>query len=1043
MNRLTQFSMKNVAALIIMMIMLFVGGLYSATQLKEENMPNVSFPVVAITTTYIGAPKDVMDEITAPIEKKLANIEDLDSMQSTSSDNFSMVIILFKQDVDIDKKKQEVQDLLQEVSLPATAGAPKASTFGAASFPSNYLVAFANEGVSQTELDKSFKDTIKPGLEGIKGIDHMDIIGARDTSLDIELDATAMNQYGLSPGLLSNAINSAVTKTPIGSVQIDGNDRMTRVTGDISSLYELQQLEITTPKGDIVKLDQVAKVKAITENTYNGRLDAKPAIGLILYKAGSANAVEFSDAIHKKIEDWKTTLPSVSFMNTYDSADQIKESISGLVREGIVGAILASLMILIFLRNVRMTLIVLVSIPLSILITLLLMSQLDLTLNTMTLGGIFIAVGRVVDDSIVVIENIYASLEKAQERKESVILMATKQVSMAITSSTLATVGVFAPLALVTGVVGGFFRPFALTIACALLSSLIVALTVIPMLAKLLVLNSKPGKGHHDETKPTKLTMFYERVLTWSLKNRIKTLLLSLVILVVTIGGTIPFLSVAFLPESAASQTMYFQLKLPNATPFDATDAKAKEIEGTLLDLKDSNGEPVFTFVEALVGYSGSTVETGKDSRTPNAAQIFVKVNDKVDPDKVKDQVKTYMLSELPAGSEVTPKSMEGDMGGVSSTDFAYTLQGDDQLQLEKAAGMVKEKLKTYPELTNIEDNLSDAKTEIEITVDQSKARAYGLSAASVRDTARLWIQKQNLGDLKFDNLTYTTTVSLDKSDKDSLSKLGDIPLSGPNGSTVYLKEVAKVAEVQGAVSLNREDQYQLVKVSAKINDKNKTTVSAKLTKELKELELPEGVTTKVEGVSDDVTESFTQLFVAMAAAVFVVYLIMVLAFGNAGAPFAILFSLPLAAIGGLLGLVITREPLTVTSMIGFLMLIGIVVTNAIVLIDRAQQLREDGYTVRHALIEAGKVRLRPIIMTAGATIMALLPLALGISAEGGLIGKGLGVVVIGGLITSTVLTLVVVPIVYELIDSVKNRIGRMFKRNKKADKMTTSSVEV
>jgi len=396
------------------------------------------------------------------------------------------------------------------------------------------------------------------------------------------------------------------------------------------------------------------------------------------------------------------------------------------------------------------------------------------------------------------------------------------------------------------------------------------------------------------------------------------------------------------------------------------------------------------------------------------------------------------MLSELPAGSEVEPKEMEGDFG-ASSTDFAYELKGDDQLQLEKAAKLVKDKLATFPELSEIEDNLSDAKTEIEIAVDQNKARAYGLSASTVRDTARTWITKQSLGDMKFDNITYTTTVSLDKSDKNSLEKLGDIPSTASNGSTVLLKEVAKINEIKGAASLGREDQQQLVKVTAKINSDNKNAVSHALSEALKTVELPEGVSPKVTGVSADITESFTQLFVAMAAAIFVVYLIMVLAFGNAGAPFAILFSLPLAAIGGLLGLVIAREPLTVTSMIGFLMLIGIVVTNAIVLIDRAQQLREEGYTVRHALIEAGKVRLRPIIMTAGATIMALFPLALGISGEGGLIGKGLGVVVIGGLATSTVLTLVVVPIVYELIESVKNRFGRMFKRNKKESNAISS----
>ncbi|NRF90829.1 efflux RND transporter permease subunit [Paenibacillus frigoriresistens] len=1037
MNRLTQFSMKNVSALFIIMIMLFVGGFYSSTQLKVENMPNVSFPVVAVTTTYTGAPKDVMDEITAPIEEKLANIEDLDSMSSTSSDNFSTIIIMFKQNVDIDKKKQAVQDMLAQVSLPATAGAPKASTFGAASFPSNYLVAYAKDGVSQTELDKSFKDKIKPGLEGIKGIDHMNVIGSRSTSLDIELDAAALDVYGLSPALVSNAINSAATKSPIGSVEISGNNKMTRVTGNLSSLYDLEQVEITTPKGDIVTLAQVSKVKAITESNFNGRLDGRPAIGMILYKAGSANAVDFSGSIEKQIHEWETTLPNITFKNTYDSADQIKTSIAGLVREGVVGAVLASLMILIFLRNIRMTLIVLVSIPLSILITLLLMSQLNLTLNTMTLGGIFIAVGRVVDDSIVVIENIYASLEKAQERKESVIALATKQVSMAITSSTLATVGVFAPLALVTGVVGGFFRPFALTIACALLSSLIVALTVIPMLAKLLVLRSKPGKGHHDESKPTKLTAFYEKALTWSLKNRIKALLISGLLLVVTIAATVPFLSVSFLPSSKPSTTMYFQLKMPYATSFEATDAKTKEIEAVLLDTKDSNGEPVFKFVEALVGYAGKD-----DERTPYASQIFVQVNDKVNPNQVKDQMKAYILSELPSGSEVVPKSMEGDFG-VSSTDFAYTLQGEDQLQLEKAAGLVKEKLTTFTELSEIGDNLSDAKTEIEIAVDQKKARAYGLSSSTVRDTARAWIQKQKLGDMKFDNIVYTTTVSLDKSDKDTLEKLGNIPLTGSNGSKVLLKEVAKVTETKGAASLAREKQQQLVKVTAKINSADKTGVSAKLSAALKDIQLPEGVTPKISGVSDDVNDSFKQLFIAMVAAIFVVYLIMVLAFGNASAPFAILFSLPLAVIGGLLGLVIAREPLTVTSMIGFLMLIGIVVTNAIVLIDRAQQLREDGYTVRHALIEAGKVRLRPIIMTAGATIMALVPLALGISGEGGLIGKGLGVVVIGGLITSTLLTLVVVPIVYELIESIKNRIGRMFNRKKGNEKTTISTLEV
>ncbi|PYI53361.1 efflux RND transporter permease subunit [Paenibacillus flagellatus] len=1021
MNRIIAFSMKNVSALFIIVIMLFLGGFYSTTQLKIENMPDVSFPVVAVVTTYTGAPQDVLDQVTEPLEEKLANLEDLDSMTSTSSDNVSSIVLMFKQNADTDQKKLDVQDLLAEVDLPESAGTPKVSTFGAASTPANYLVAYAADGTSQAELDKHFEETIKPGLEGMKGIDHMDVIGARGTSLDIKLDASALELYGLGPSQVGDAVRAAATRSPIGSVKVNGNEKMARVTGAMNSLYELEQIEIPTPKGDVVTLSRLGEVKAITESDFIGRLDGKPAIGVILYKTGSANAVEFSKELERKLHEWESTLPNIVFQSTYDSADDIKHSIEGLVREGVMGALLASVMILLFLRNVRMTLIVLVSLPLSILITLLLMLQLGLTLNTMTLGGIFMAIGRVVDDSIVVIENIYASLEKAHRRNESVIALATNQVASAITSSTLATAGVFVPLGFVTGFVGEFIKPFALTISIALLASLLVALTVIPMLAKVMVLRSASGKAHHSDDKPGTLSGFYEKALRWSLNNRMKTLLVSGLLLAVTIAVTVPSLSVSLLPNPKSSKSMYFQIKLPYDTSFEVTNAITKQLETILADSGDSKGEPVFKFVEALVGYAGND-----DERVPYASQIFVEVNDRVDPAQAKEQLNAFLLSELPAGSEVDARTLEADSGAMTE-DFAYALKGEDQAQLQAAAAVVKEKLLAFPELTEVEDNLSDAKKEVQITVDPAKARAYGLNPAAVRDMAAVRIQKRELGDLKIDNETYATTVSIAETDQDSLEKLGNMPLQGASGTTVLLKEVAKIAEIEGAASLTREDRQQLVKVTAKIKGDDKSGISAKIAAELNKLELPEGVVPQAGGITEDINESFSQLFVAMGVAVFLVYLIMVVSFGNASAPFAILFSLPLAVIGGLLGLFLTGEALTATAMIGFLMLIGIVVTNAIVLVDRTQQLRAEGYAVREALIEAGKVRLRPIVMTAGATIVALLPLALGMAGEGVLIGKGLGIVVIGGLLTSTVLTLVVVPIVYEMIETVKLKMGKRF----------------
>ncbi|WP_027094705.1 efflux RND transporter permease subunit [Cohnella thermotolerans] len=1021
MKGLIGFSMNKTAAMLIMIVILFGGGLYSANSLKLENMPDVSFPVVVISTTYSASPQDVMTEVSKPIEDKIANMQALDSLTSTSSDNGSTVIAQFKQGTDIDKKKQDIESLVQTVQLPTTASRPIVSTFGFASIPAYYLAVYAEDGMTQSDLDHVFKDELEPGFESIDGIDHIDKIGARQTSLDIELKADVLSAYGFAPSEVTGAIQAALASGSVGSIKLDGNAQMVRVTGELNSLYNLNRLELTTASGQTLLLKDVADIKAVTDSEFIARVDGKPAIGINLYKTSDANAVDFSNETKAKLAQWEKAYPNLTFKTVYDSADDVRESISGLLREGMVGIVLAALIILLFLRNVRMTAIVLVSIPLSILITLILMNYFGLTLNVMSLGGMFIAVGRIVDDSIVVIENIFTNLQKAQKRNQSVILMAVRQVSMAITSSTLVTVGVFLPIAFVTGIVGEFFRPFAVTVACALLASLLVALTVIPLMAKLLVLRSLKT-GSHDEHAKGKVTSFYERVLNWCLSRKIKTLLLSGVLFIVTVVGTIPNLAVNFISDSGADRQMSFTLKLPYNTGLESTDEQTKQIEALLREAKDESGKPIFTFIQSLVGYAGG------DDQTPYMAEIDTEVNDSVDPDAIKERYTNLILAQLPQGSEVTPGSLSGGGGGFNSTDFSYQLAGDDQEALEQAASLVEAKLQEFPELKDIKDTLGDSKTQVQVTVSQPKARQFGLSSSSIMSAVQSWLHEANLGDIRFDNVLYTTTIGLSPQDKDSLEKLGKLPLRTPSGSIVYLNEVAKIEKVEAPVSLRREDQKQVVTITASIESENKSAVSSKVSAALSGIRLPEGVSTSVGGVSEDIGESFSQLFVAMGVAVAIVYLIMVLCFGNAGTPFAILFSLPLAVIGGLLGLLIASEAINITSLIGFMMLIGIVVTNAIVLLDRAQQLIKEGYAARHALLEAGRVRLRPIVMTAAATIVAMIPLALGFS-HGTLISKGLAVVVIGGLTTSTLLTLVVVPVIYEMLESARNRIARLFRR--------------
>ncbi|MEF2968779.1 efflux RND transporter permease subunit [Paenibacillus sp. M1] len=1021
MNKITSFSMKNTGALIIMIVMLFLAGVYSAGNLKTEVMPDISIPVVYITTTYTGSPSDVMEQVTEPLEKKIANMEGISSIDSSSSDNFSTIIVYLEDNVEPEDKKLDIDSLLQEVDLPASAGTPKVATLGFASIPSYYLAISSENGMSQTELDQWFTDEIKPGLESTPGFDHMDEIGSRETTLSIKLDAAKLNTFGLSPGQVSGQVQQQLTSLPAGEVEIEGNSLMARVKGDTNSIYTLENIDLLTAQGNRVRLNQLGTIQSISESEFIARLDNKPAIGIQLYKASDANAVEFADHVEGLIKGWNEQNPDISFKTIFDSSIQVSDSINGMLREGITGAILAAIMILLFLRNIRMTLIVLISIPLSILITLIVMNSLDISLNTLTLGGMFIAIGRVVDDSIVVIENIYSHLQKAQERGESVIKKATAEVGSAITSSTLTTVGVFIPLAFVSGMAGQMFRPFAITLSTAMLASLLVALTVIPMLAKLLVLRGASIK--HEEPKAGRMLAFYRRILEWSLSHRIKTLLIAVVLLVTSIVGTLPFLSVTLVPEEEPPHQFYYDIKLPYGTSLETMDLKVKDLENILQTAQTSDGERQFTFTEALVGFAGSSTPTSY------RAQIFTEVSDGSDVKEVQDEYKGILLAQLPEGSELNVSSLQSS--GMDYSNFEYSLKGDDLIQLTEAAALIKDRLKEYPELSEIKDTLSDAKKELEIEVDQNKVWQYGLTVSTVHQTVAGWLTTYEIGDLKLDNTTYTTTVELDKTDLNTLSKLGEIPFQSTSGTIVYLKDIAKLNEIDAASSIQRNDQEQVVTITAKIGGQNKGGISSLVSASLAEVQLPDGVSREIGGITEMIGDTFTQMFVAMAAAVFIVYLIMVISFGNTSAPFVILFSLPLAVIGGLVGLLVSGEALSMTSLMGFMMLIGIVVTNAILLIDRTQQLRQEGYTVRHALVQAGTLRLRPIIMTAVVTMVAMLPLALGLTHAGGMISKGMAVVVIGGLVSSTILTLVVVPVIYEMIESFKSRVSKIIHRDR------------
>ena len=762
-----------------------------------------------------------------------------------------------------------------------------------------------------------------------------------------------------------------------------------------------------------VRLGDIAEISiGSSQATSFSRINGNPSVVVEVTKSQSANTIDVANAVQNKVKDLLSTLPKgTKITYTLNQADYVRESISGMMREALLGAFFAFLIILLFLRNIRTTIIASVSIPLSVLITLAFLKQAQITLNIMTLGGLSVAVGRIVDDSIVVIENIYRRMQTEKMRTVELIKLATGEVASAITSSTLTTVAVFLPIAMVGGLAGIMFKPFALTVAVALLSSLLVAVTVIPLLSKLLLLKAK-NLGHTD-FHDGRLMRFYQRLLTRSLNHKAVVLVLAAVLFLGSLG-LLGMVGTRFIPEDQ-EKFVKISIDVPAGMDPQKVNLQASAIEKILATEKDVQ------LMQTVVGNTGSANPMAVLSNK-SAGSIMVKLRDEADLDGFITRMRTRIGDQRGESKidivQTNPNS--GSMSGTNSLEVLITCNDLDKLRV--SADRITRELAKIKGLEKVANNLAAQKPVIAVAVDQIKASSYALSAAQIGMSIRELLNDNAVTAMTLNKKTWDVRLGLKL---DSWNKLDDIRalmISSPLGTSVPLSQIADVREVPGPVSILTQDGQQYAKVTGKITAKNTGSISMEVQKRLKSIPLPDGVETSLGGVSEMMSSTFRDLGMAMIFAVFAVFFVMILALGEIIAPLSILFSLPLAAIGCLTALFITGLPLDMPSMIGALMLIGIVVTNAIVLIDRVQQRRREGMGVRDALLEAGRIRMRPILMTAIATIAALAPLALGIS-KGSLISQSLAVIVIGGLTTSTFLTLIVVPVAYEMLENMKLRV--------------------
>jgi multidrug efflux pump subunit AcrB len=1019
-SKLAVLSLKNRALIALITIVAAVFGGLALTSLKQELIPSIEFPQLAIVTTYPGASPEVVNtDVSTPIETAIQGVAGLESTTATSTTNASIISASFTYGTDLATAEQKITQAINRIDaqLPESVEPNVIS----ASFDDFPVIQLAVTGYDDAlTIQSQLEQSVIPDLEDVDGVNAAQVVGGIGQRITITPDQAQLAAAGFSTQAIRDALDQNGVLFPGGDIT-EGDQTLTVQTGvKITTVEDLAALPLvpSDPAQLAAGTTTIGDVATVAEDTDPvtsiSRVDGEPALTIAITKLPAANTVDVSRGVLAIVPDLEAALGGPAFTVVFDQAPYIEQSIEALAQEGLLGLVFAVIVILVFLLSVRSTLVTAISIPTSVLITFIGIQAFGYSLNILTLGALTIAIGRVVDDSIVVIENIKRHYVGDADKRAS-ILLAVREVAAAITASTITTVAVFLPIAFVGDVTGELFRPFALTVTIAMTASLFVALTIVPVLAYWFL---RPGKALRDAegnpvdpespaAPPTRLQKAYLPVLSWTLKHSWITLGLAVLVLAGTIAAA-PFMKTNFLGDSGQN-TFTVTQNLGPAASLDSEDAAAAQVEDALIGI-----EGIDT-VQVSIGSSGSAL---RDAFSGGGAGITYSITTDTDADQValRERVQTE-LTELDDVGEI---AVAGSGGGFGSSDVEIDVTAPDRTTLEQATADVVTSLQGAESIGQVTSNLSASLPYIAVVVDRDAAAARGLSEVAVGALVSNTMQPQSIGTVEIDDsaLTVYLAASASPGSLDDLRALEVPTAAGP----VRLDEIATVEETEGPTSITtqRGQRTSTVTVTPSTDDLN--AASATVTAALADLDLPTGADAEVGGVISQQTDAFTQLGIALLAAILIVYIVMVATFKSLRQPLLLLVSVPFAATGAILLQIATGVPLGVASLIGVLMLIGIVVTNAIVLVDLVNQYREKGMSAHDATIAGSARRLRPILMTALATIFALTPMALGITGHGGFISQPLAIVVIGGLISSTVLTLVVLPTLYNLVEGATQR---------------------
>ena len=1022
---ITEIAVKRPLLISVVFVTLIIFGILGYSQLSYNLLPKFEAPYISIQTVYKGASsEEVQNNVTKKIEDAVSSIEGVDIISSSSQENVSIVTIQLKQKTNVGVAQTDAQRKINNVKndLPSGVDEPIISKFSSSDIPILKLSTFGN--VSETELYDLVDQTIKPILLNVPGVAQISLIGGNKREIEVSLDNDKLQAYNLSSAQIYQAIATSNLSYPAGHIENTDNRFTIRLNEKLNSIDALRNLIVRENKnGSKIVLSEVASVTDATEipSTIN-RINGRVGLGVQIFKQTDANAVEVSNKVKAELDTLVHQYKSKGFKYeiAIDQSIYTMESAKSVIHDLFLAVLIVASVMLIFLHSFRSSMFILISLPSAMIPTFLLMYLMGFSLNLMTLLALSLVVGILVDDSIVILENIFRHLEMGKD-KVTASLDGRAEIGFTAVAITLVDVVVFVPLAMAGGLIGNILREFALVVVFSTLMSLFVSFTLTPLLAsrfgKLTHLdgNTLWGKLNiHFESQIQKLTTLYGEILEWALGHK-RYVLLGVILLFVGAGslGFFGFIGSSFAGNGDRGEFSLIVELEPQAT-LTQTNKVTQQIEKLILSY------PEVTKIFTNVGATGTMM--GGAISTPNQADMTVGLIDKQKRTQSTDQFCQQLRIRLDSIPGIKFSMKPTQITGNNQPQIQIVVTGTNMDELWAGAKRVKEIVQKTPGADYVEFSTKSLKTDVQIKLDRDKINKMGLSIPQIGNAIQLAFRGNDESKFKDNGEDYAINIKYDESEKKNIDDIRNTTIQTPQGGIIRLGDIANIDEVQGQAVLERYNRLNSIQVLASSVGRPTGSVTADIKKQIDAAGLPPTIGIEYLGEQKNQGESFGSLGIAMGLGILLVYLIMVALYESALYPFVVLFSIPVALIGAILALSLTMESLSIFGFIGFIMLMGLVAKNGILLVDFTNHLKAQGLGLKDALVEAGKERLRPILMTTVAMILGMLPIALS-NGPGSEFKHSMAWVIIGGLTSSLLLTLLVVPTVYYIFDRLKDKI--------------------